>query len=40
MNSEKGGNRVHELAFEPSTDPNILFRSSNRIAISRFASSC
>ncbi len=40
MSIEKGGNRMQELAIEPSIDPNILICFSKPIAISRFASSC
>ena len=40
MSIEKDGNLGQKLAIEPAIDPNILFRSSSRIAISPFASSC
>jgi hypothetical protein len=40
MSIEKRAISMQALAIEPSIDPNILFRHSIRIAISRFASSC
>ena len=40
MSIENGAPGMQKLSIKPSTDPNILFRSPNCIAISRFASSC
>jgi hypothetical protein len=40
MSSEKRATGKQELAIEPSTDINILFRPSIRIVLSRSASSC
>lgn len=40
MSIEERGIGMQELAIEPLIDPNILFRHSIRIAITRFASSC
>ena len=40
MSIKKRGISMQGLTTEPSIDPNILFRPSIRIAISRFASSC
>lgn len=40
MSIESGGTGMQKLAVGLWTDPNILFRSLSRIAISPFASSC
>lgn len=40
MSSENATTGMQKLSIELSADPNILFHSSNCIAINRFASSC